>query len=84
MNFNFITSLQQKVSINIDADKTVDELIKLFFKRIKHPELFGDPKIIFLFDGKLLSYHPNELIKYYFTKNEYYFIAADLHKESRI
>ena len=84
VNFNFITSLQQKVSINIDADKTVDELIKLFFKRIKHPELFGDPKIIFLFDGKLLSYHPNELIKDYFTKNEYYFIAADLHKESRI
>ena len=80
MTFQFKTeSMKYNVIIKIDSDKTINELIKLFFANIKHPELFGDRDIFFLGEGKKLSYNSGGLIQDYFRDIEkvYVFVVVD-------
>ena len=57
-----------KVMIIIDPEKTVTELIKFYFQKIKKPELFGDPSINFLTNAKILLHNSKNLIKEYINK----------------
>ena len=69
MVVHFITQNQQiEVEIMIEEDKTVEELIKLFFKSINRPDLFGDKAIVFLFAGNARWHHSKELIKIFSIK----------------
>ena len=70
MLFIFITTTQLKFEIFIEKDKTIDELIKLYFKEINHPELYGDSSILFLYNGEIIKKGSKRLIKDYFKKNQ--------------
>ena len=70
MVVHFITQNQQiEVEIMIEEDKTVEELIKLFFKSINRPDLFGDKSIIFLYGGESLRHDSKTLIRQIFDIN---------------
>ena len=50
--------------ILIDYNKTIDELIKFYFKIIKRPDLYGNQNIIFLINGEsILPPYPNTSIE---------------------
>ena len=54
--------------ININQNKTIEELIKLFFSEINKPELFNDNDVNFLYSAKDLKKNPKELVSEIFKK----------------
>ena len=66
VTIEFVTISQKRTKIQIDKNKNVRELVKLYFEKIYHPELFGDSSIFFLKDAGIML--PNDLIKSYFGK----------------
>ena len=46
----------------IDPNKTMRELIKIFFDKIKRGDLFGDENILFLYAAKIFSHYSDDLI----------------------
>ena len=60
------TTGQDEVKISIDPNKTMGELIKSYFNKIKRKDLYGDESIIFMKNAKVISHNSSELIKTYF------------------
>ena len=58
----FITTNQYKIEILIDPNKTMRELIKIFFDKIKRGDLFGDENILFFYAAKIFSHYSDDLI----------------------
>ena len=54
--------------ININQNKTIEELIKLFFSKINKPELFNDNDVNFLYSAKVINKNPKELVSEIFKK----------------
>ena len=61
--FIFQTTAQKTVEIEIEEDKNILDLRKLYFETIKKPELYIDKSICFLVNGGNLPLDPNVLIK---------------------
>ena len=55
------------VKILINPDKTMQELIKIYFKMINRPDLFGNNSIKFLKNNECIQHDSYELIKTYFN-----------------
>ena len=52
------------ISIYIDSNKTIEEMISFYFEIIKRPELYGDEKIVFLRNGNAIPIpYPKEPIE---------------------
>ena len=62
------TTSQGKIKIIIDPNKSIKELIKFYFEKIKRPELFGDQNIRFILNANLISQDSNQPIKTYLNK----------------
>ena len=74
----FETTAQKRKFIEIDENKNIEELIKLYFKIINKPELFLDPSIRFLCNGYMLNPHSKDLIKSFINhKNNVNVIIVD-------
>ena len=54
--------------ININQNKTIEELIKLFFSEINKPELFNDNDVNFLYSAEVISKNSKELVSEIFKK----------------
>ena len=63
--FIFRTPAGLSKEIYINPNKTMKDLIKLFFKEIRQPELFNDKDIVFLSLGRKININSNELISRY-------------------
>ena len=63
-----MTTSQRRIKIIINPDKSVSELIKFYFEKIKRPELFGDPSIRFIMNAQLILPNSKNLIKEYINK----------------
>ena len=73
-----MTTSQRRIKIIINPDKSVSELIKFYFEKIKRPELFGDNSIRFIMNANLIEYDSNKLIKTYLNKkNDFNVIVID-------
>ena len=74
-----------EMDILINPDKTLTELIKFFFEKIKRPNLFGDKSIRFIFNYKHVSHDSKELIRKFINKNneENTIIIDDLYNKIR-
>ena len=59
----FKTTSQKDIYIEIDENKKIDELIKLYFKKINRPELFGNYSIKFIYKACILEPHSKDSIK---------------------
>ena len=57
-----MTTRQQRIKISIDKNRTIENLIKLFFKKVGYPEYFGDNSIIFLYNADILFHNSQDLI----------------------
>jgi len=58
-----MTTNQKKIKILIDRNKKMKELIKIFFKKIKRPDLYNDKDIAFLKNGRNYLHDSDNLIK---------------------
>ena len=56
--------------MEIDENKHIQDLIKLYFEMIGQPELIGDKSIYFLKDGGIFESEPNVAIKDKFKDDE--------------
>ena len=61
----FYTTSQERLTILIDPNKTMEELIKFFFEKAQRPDSFGDPDIRFIMNSKLILNDSKELINNY-------------------
>ena len=66
MNVVFKTSRGLKLNIIIDPDKTISDLIRLFFIRVDKEELFQRNDVIFIWNAQKLEYNDNTKIRNYF------------------
>ena len=62
IEIQFVTTRQQRIKISIDKNRTIENLIKLFFKKVGYPEYFGDNSIIFLYNADILFHNSQDLI----------------------
>ena len=62
------TTSQAKIQVNIDPNKPAKELIKLYFEKIKRPDLYGDPSIRFLLNANFVAHDSNELLQKFLNK----------------
>ena len=67
--FIFRTTSQFEVNITIDIDKTIGELISLYFQTINRTDLIGDKNISFIWNSRVFFYDSKTLIKT-FLKNK--------------
>ena len=51
----FENALLGNNKILIDSDRTIDELIRFYFKVIKRPDLYGSKNINFLINGECIN-----------------------------
>ena len=70
INIIFETTAQYKVDIEIEYEKTMEELIKLYFKKINRLDLYGDKNIVFLYSGKVIKHNSKDIIRNYFEKKK--------------
>ena len=55
VNIKFLSCTGIDVNIDVELDKTVEEIIKLFFNEINRPDLFGDKDIRFVCNASSLK-----------------------------
>ena len=78
LTFLFVTTRDFKTEIKIEENKTISELIKLYFEKINLPDLYGDPDIRFITNANLLPHGSKEPIKKYIEKNvEINYVVVD-------
>ena len=68
---------QNEIKILIDPNKTMRELIKIFFDKIKREDLFGDKTIAFLYRGSVISHFSDDLIKDMTDNDDFMTIIVD-------
>ena len=66
----FRTTSDHKTIISIDKNRKIENLIKLYFKNMGHPECFGDNNIRFLCNSYLLYHDSQDLIKKYIRNDQ--------------
>ena len=66
MNVVFKTSRGLRINIIIDPDKTISDLIRIFFMRVDREELFQRNDIIFIYNAQKLEYNDNTRVRDYF------------------
>ena len=67
INVIFRTTKGVRTNINIDSNKTVSELIQLYFKRIGKPELFQRPMdICFIFNADKMMFNDQTTVQNFF------------------
>ena len=67
--FIFKTTHCYEKEVFIDPNKTLNDLIKLYFESVKYPELFGDKEIRFVMGANEIDRDSKELISYFMLKN---------------
>ena len=70
-NAVFKTSEGQRFNIPFSGERTVEDLIETFFKRVDREELFKKGGIAFLYNAAQLNYHDESKIKQVFRTNFY-------------
>ena len=71
--------------IQIEENKTFGELRKLFFEKIKRPDLFGEPSIFFVCEAEVFTLkNSKELIKNYFTNKDRILLVTVFDQEDKI
>ena len=68
-NVVFKTSVGQKFNIPFSENRTVEDLIETFFKRVDREELFQKSEIAFLYNAAQIKYHDKSKIKQIFRIN---------------
>ena len=77
-NIIFKTTRGTALNIIIDYEKTVRELIQLYFKRLGKPELYDRPSdIYFLFNANRLNYSDQTSVKKFFSSASYPMIMVN-------
>ena len=77
-NIIFKTTRGTALNIIIDYEKTVRELIQLYFKRLGKPELFNrHSDIYFLFNANRLNYSDQTSVKKFFSSASYPMIMVN-------
>ena len=67
INVVFRTTKTVRTNITIDGNKTVSELIQLYFKRIGKPELFERPMdICFIFNANKMMFNDQTTVQNFF------------------
>ena len=67
INVIFRTTKAVRTNITIDTDKTVSDLIQLYFKRIGKPELFQRPMdICFIFNANKINFNEQKPVEQFF------------------
>jgi hypothetical protein len=66
----FETTGQINKSIEIDGDKNVRQMRRMYFKAINRKDLIKDASIFFLYNGKVISIDKNDLVKDIFKKDK--------------
>ena len=66
--FIFKTTSQYEIQVIIDTDKTIEQLIKSYFETIEKQYLFGDERIVFIWNAETIPQNSKNLIKNYFNK----------------
>ena len=67
INVVFRTTKAVRTNITIDGNKTVSELIQLYFKRIGKPELFERPMdICFIFNANKMMFNDQTTVQNFF------------------
>ena len=84
IEITFKSQSQKKIKISIDKNEKIENLIKLFFKKIGHLEYFGDNSILFLYCGNILIHNSQKLIKDYFRKEHENYIVLVVNNEDKL
>ena len=70
INCVFITSTGKKFTILIDPNKTIKDLIKIFFIRVENPDLINRRQdICFLYNATRLNFDSNQTVENFFKFN---------------
>ena len=69
MNCIFKTSNGKSFNILFDVERTAEDLIHTFFKRVDREELFTNGGVYFLYNAAKIDYHSKEKIKNIFKYN---------------
>ena len=69
-NIVFKTSDGRRFNIPFDSDRTVEDLIHTFFKRVDREELFTKGGISFLYNASTIDYNNENSIKQFFRSNQ--------------
>ena len=78
INVIFRTTKAVRTNITIDGNKTVSELIQLYFKRIGKPELFQRPMdICFIFNANKMMFNDQTTVQNFFGYNFNPFITVN-------
>ena len=75
-NVVFKTSVGQKFNIPFSENRTVEDLIETFFKRVDREELFQKNEIAFLYNAAQIKYHDKSKIKQIFRINNHPIVIA--------
>ena len=75
-NVVFKTSQGQKFNIPFSENRTVEDLIETFFKRVDREELFKKGGIAFLYNAAQVEYHDKNKIKQIFRINSHPVVIA--------
>ena len=70
MNIVFRTSNGRIFNILFDSERTVEDLILTFFKRVDKEELFTKGGVAFVHNALQFSYHKKEKVKNFFRFNQ--------------
>ena len=73
----FKTTSKRDIYIEVDENKNIEELIKLFFKKINKPELFGKDSIVFIYKACILDPCSKDSIKSLEINSENKIIIVD-------
>ena len=68
-NVVFKTSEGQRFNIPFSENRTIEDLIETFFKRVDREELFKKGGVAFLYNAAQINYHDNSKIKQIFRIN---------------
>ena len=77
----FRSTAQKDIYTQIDENKKIEELIKLYFKMIKRPELFGDNSIRFIYKAGIVDPHSSDPIKSLKINSENNIIFVDAQED---
>ena len=70
MNIVFRTSNGRLFNILFDSERTVEDLILTFFKRVDKEELFTKGGVAFVHNALQFNYHTKEKVKNFFRFNQ--------------
>ena len=70
MNIVFRTSNGRLFNILFDSERTVEDLILTFFKRVDKEELFEKGGVAFVHNALQFSYHTKDKVKNFFRYNQ--------------